>query len=234
VVVDDQGRVTWMGAIPRLALLRPEPTTKGCTLRAPGGGSMPLPPAGEGAPCTVQCWNGARGAFDSLEGHDAGAAPSAFASEVAGKSVRIVRLATDAHRPNPVHVTTVPSLRDLAAHLGISFAAMSGHRRFRPNLVLEAAGGEPLAARIEDQFAAITRPSRDRSLSLEVTGRCDRCVVIDVDPDTGQVDRSCLSGTKTHSARHYPGEPAYFGVYARARVPGKLEVGELLHAELRR
>ncbi len=229
VIVDERQCLTWMGAIPRLALVRPQLTANGWSLRAAAGGVVPLPPAGEGALCTVQAWNGARGAFDTLDGRDAGDAVAEFVSDVAGKKLRAVWLATSQHRPNPVHLTTVPSLHRHAGELGVNPEGMSGHRRFRPNLVLDAAPGEALDAFAEERVAAFTRPP----LTLEVTGRCARCIMVDVDPDTADMDGRHLAGTKRQSARRYPGEPAYFGVYARACQPGRLGAGDKLAMQLR-
>lgn len=224
VIVDERQCLTWMGALPRLALVRPYPAADGWMLRSPEGATVELPPAGEGTPCTVQAWNGERAAFDPLPGRDAGDAAAALVSAVAGKRVRVVWMATQQHRPNPVHLTTVPSLRELGVALGLNLGEVAGHRRFRPNVVLDAAPGKTLEAFAEERVATFA----GAPLTLEVTGRCDRCIVLDVDPDTAEVDGRYLAGTKGHSARRHPDKPAYFGVYARALGPGRLATGDTL------
>jgi uncharacterized protein YcbX len=225
VIVDEKGIMTWMGAVPRLALLQPERLADGWALRSVEGGAVPLPAGGEGAPCTVRAWNGSRGAFDSIAGRDGGDLLAAFVSRVTGKKLRVAWLATAEHRPNPVHLTTGASLQELARHLGASTERMAGHRRFRPNVVLDPAPGETLEAFAEEKVVAFTRAA----LRLEVTERCARCVVVDVDPDAGSTDERYLAGVKTHSARRFPGESAaYFGIYARPTAAGRLATGDLL------
>lgn len=227
VVVDDQGCMTWMGAMPRLALVRPQHLGRGWALQSPHQEAIALPPAGEGATCTVQAWNGTREAFDALAGRDAGDAVAAFVSDVVGRKVRVAWLETVQHRPNPVHLTTGSSLQALAAHLGVSTGQMAGHRRFRPNVVLDSEPGETGTAFAEESVAAFTRPP----FRLEVTERCARCLMVDVDPETGTTQGRYFAGVKAHSARRAPGQPAYFGVYARAGRPGSLGIGDVLMAE---
>lgn len=224
-IVDDKGCMTWIGAIPRLALVQPVRTTNGWALRTRESEGVPLPPSGTGAPCTVQAWNGNRGAFDSLAGRDAGDEPAAFVSAMAGKKLRVVWMETSQHRPNPVHLTTGPSLQALAAQLGLSVEQMSEHRRFRPNVILDPAPGGTLAAFAEEQVSTLA----GASLRLEVTERCARCIVVDVDPDAGQVDGRYLAATKAHSTLRHPSESAaFFGIYARAATSGHLTAGDSL------
>jgi len=221
--------MTWMGAIPRLALVQPRWTATGWVLLSPAGDTIPLPPAEAGTPCLVKAWNGPHAAFDSLHGCDAGDAVAAFVSEVAGKRVRMAWLATSQHRPNPVHITTTPSLQQLATHLGGNLDGADGHRRFRPNLVIDAIAGETLSAFVEEQMKELTRPP----LMLEVTGRCERCIVIDIDPATAEMGGPYFADTKEQSTQRHPGKPACFGIYARARTAGRLAIGDTLAVQLR-
>ncbi|HET7537484.1 MAG TPA: MOSC N-terminal beta barrel domain-containing protein [Candidatus Didemnitutus sp.] len=233
VIVDERGIMTWLGAIPKLALIRPQLTANGWSLLSPSDGVVLLPPAGQGALCTVQAWNGDRQAFESLAGRDSGDGPAAFVSDVVGKKVRVVWLATHQHLPNPIHLTTVPSLRNLAAQLGVSVESVSFHRRFRLNLLLDAVPGESLSAFAEEAVKTLTRKSNPLPLTLDVTGKCTRCIVIDVDPEAGHTDERYFAGTRKHSAHRHPGKEAYFGIYARARSTGRLAAGDILAAEMR-
>jgi uncharacterized protein YcbX len=232
LIVDERGIMTWMGAIPKLALIRPQLTAAGWALCSPSYETLLLPPPQEGEPCTVRAWNGERAAFDALEGRDAGHALARFVSQVVGRKVRLAWIATHQHRPNPVHLTTVPSLKNLAAHLDVDGAARSFHRRFRPNLVLDAAPGETLHAFAEERVASFTRNASEPPLTLDVSGRCARCIVIDVDPDAGHTDERYFAGMKQHSAQRFPDKEAYFGIYARPRGAGRLAVGDVLSATL--
>jgi len=229
VVVDERRCMTWIGAIPRLALVRPQVAASGWALAAPTGEAVTLPPAGEGEPCTVQAWNGERGAFDVLTGCDAGDAVAQLVSEVAGERLRLAWLNGTQHLPNPVHLTTVSSLQQLAADLGTSLSGVAGQRRFRPNVVLEAPDGAALEPFAEERAETF----HGRSLTLDVTDRCARCIVIDVDPDTAEKDTRYFVGAKASSAQRHPGAPAYFGLYARPRAAGRLAVGDTLEMRVR-
>src|SRR5262249_53880064 len=143
-----------------------------------------------------------------------------------------VWLATQRHRPNHVHLVTMASVRALAAHLDASDETRTAHRRFRANVVLDAAPGEMLEAFAEERVTMFTRNS-GQALTFEVSSRCARCIMIDVDPDTEHTEERFFAGTKKLSAQRYADKEAYFGMYARPRVSARLAVGDVLAAELR-
>ncbi len=67
---------------------------------------------------------------------------------------------------------------------------------------------------------------------LTPTGKCVRCVVPDVHPDTALVSPATSQAIAALSAQRYPGEASYFGVYAKAQGAAPLTQGDVLEAEL--
>lgn len=85
-------------------------------------------------------------------------------------------------------------------------------RRFRPSIVVEGmdAGGED---------ALVGRRIRIGGTVLQVDHRCERCLVITIDPDTLEVDPSILRRIhREHESR--------FGVLCEVAQPGTMRVGD--------
>ena len=87
-------------------------------------------------------------------------------------------------------------------------------RRFRPNLLVEAAGG---AAFPEDAW--VGRVLRIGELLMRVDQRDKRCVMVNVDPDTTERDPAILRAI----ARE---RQACLGVYGSTVRPGCVAVGD--------
>ncbi|MBB5953800.1 hypothetical protein FHS29_000370 [Saccharothrix tamanrassetensis] len=85
-------------------------------------------------------------------------------------------------------------------------------RRFRPNVLIDAAGDFP-----EDAWVGTTVTIGDVVLRVDRKDR--RCGVVSVDPDTGRRDSSVL---RTIAAHH----DMTLGVYASVVVPGRVAVGD--------
>lgn len=221
VVVDADDRITWQGAIPSLARIIPTGTIDALAISSASGDTAILPPPGQGAPRTVHSWNGQRQAFDALDGHDAGDAVAELASTIAGKGVRLVHLATNAHRPNPVHIISASSLGILSAEIGRETDLL----RFRPNLVL-ADDGEGLPPFAEEQATALVCATTDARLVLTITAPCERCVVVNVDPASSAVNARVLKTVAGQSQRRGVAAPAAFGIYARANSGGTVATGD--------
>jgi hypothetical protein len=168
----------------------------------------------------VQAWNGPRQAFDTLDGHDAGDAVAELASTIVGQPIRVVHLSTTIHRPNPVHIVSAVSVATLTAEL----QADADLRRFRPNIVL-AGVGDSLPPFVEEQVTSLVFSAPNSALVLAVTGPCERCVVINVDPVSGALDNRYLKATAVHSQRRRTSAQVAFGIYARATTPGTLPIG---------
>jgi uncharacterized protein YcbX len=87
-------------------------------------------------------------------------------------------------------------------------------RRFRPNLLVEPAGGEPFP---EDGWVGSVL--RIGTLRMRVDQRDKRCVMINVDPDTDERDASVLRTVAQE-------RDACAGVYGTTVEPGRVAVGD--------
>jgi uncharacterized protein YcbX len=231
---DADGVVTWQGAHPRLALVRPALTDGALQLHAPGMPPIAVPRDQGHWGCEVRLWNDALGRHEAFAAEEAGADVQAWLARVVGAPLRLVRLgeaALSRNALNPLHLVTRPSLQALAEHL-----RADGHEtthlmaRLRPNLVIDA-DGAALRAFDEEHVAQFEWP--DAGAALEVAGPCVRCVVPNVDPQTGRVGDQPLRSLAAMGAQRHPGRPVAFGVYARATAGTGLAVADRGWARLR-
>jgi uncharacterized protein YcbX len=105
---------------------------------------------------------------------------------------------------------TSSSLRWLEERAGEAVDAV----RFRSTFVIDGAED----GRIEDSW--VGRELQVGEARLEVVSRIPRCAVIDLDPETGQRDRSLLKALD--------GPELAFGVDAVVVTPGLVRVGDEL------
>ena len=115
------------------------------------------------------------------------------------------------------------SLINVATVLKVESA--SGRRldmlRFRPNIVIESYGGEPFA---EDQWLGKTLRFgvAEDSPAVSITMRDQRCVMINLDPETAEADSNVMKAAVRLNANHA-------GVYATVICPGELTVGQKVY-----
>lgn len=221
VVVDADDRVTWQGAIPTLARILPVETAGQLTIASNTGDSAVLPPPQMGVPRSVHSWNALRKAFDVFHGHDAGDTVAELASAIAGKPVRLVHLATTAHKPNPAHMISVSSVSVLSDQLGQETDLL----RFRPNIVLSHAD-DALPPFAEEHAISLMCSTANGRLELTITAPCERCMVINVDPVSCAVEARFLKIVAAQSGNRGVLAPAAFGVYVRAAARGMLAAGD--------
>lgn len=220
-VVDATGELTWMGAHPRLALVRARAVPAGVQLTA-GGRSLSFGD-GEGREVTVRGWNGERQAFDALQAWDAGDAAADLLHEATGTTLRLVRLSHAAQRRpvlNALHLLGDGSLQAWQQALDQPRQGLA--QRARPNLLLTAEDGGPLTPFIED----LLTEARIGKLVLRRTLPCARCVMTTVDPATGIPQPPLLDALTRLSAERTPGAPVQFGIYAAGSGAGTLRVGD--------
>ncbi|HEY3085754.1 MAG TPA: MOSC N-terminal beta barrel domain-containing protein [Candidatus Dormibacteraeota bacterium] len=98
------------------------------------------------------------------------------------------------------------------AVLGLEAGMQVDHRRFRANLYVD--GIEP-----EEEVGWLGRRIRAGDAELEVTDRCQRCVVITKDPDTTKASPELL---RLLAERH----DESMGVYCQVVRPGHVAVGD--------
>jgi hypothetical protein len=226
-VADAAGELTWMGAHPRLALVRTALTAQGLQLQAQGRSlSVALD---EGEPTQLRGWNGERQAFDILEGWDAGDDAAALLRATTGERLRLVRLSAAAQRRpilNALHIVGDGSLQAWQSALAQPLDGLA--QRARPNILLCGDDGAELPPFIED----ILTEARVGGLTLSRTTACVRCVVPTVDPAQGQSQPIALEALTQLSAERAPGGPVQFGIYARGCGAGRLGVGDRVELSL--
>ena len=231
-VVDDKGEVTWQGAHPRLALVRP--TLDGDVLRltAPDGTVVEL--ASAEAPCTVQMWNDSVKEMETFAAFDAGVGAASLLQRVTGAPLRLVRFGAQAlarRGANPLHLVSLPSLDELNAHLAGEGIAEAEVLRFRPNLVL-GTSAEPLLPFIEEQVTQVHGSEGEHSWQMPVSAPCIRCVVPGVSPLSGEVTEALPPAVAQLSGQRFPGGPSVFGVYALPTPGTQIRAGDRLWLEL--
>ena len=127
-----------------------------------------------------------------------------------GAGVRVMRLERGTFDAMPVSLITTSTVSALCALAGVPGSEL----RFRPNLVITPASGAPYA---EDAWVGCSL--RIGSAVIRVDRRDTRCVIINVNPGTGQPDAPVLKAAGRH--RH-----ACAGVYGSTIRPGLVRVGD--------
>jgi uncharacterized protein len=93
-------------------------------------------------------------------------------------------------------------------------------RRFRPNIVIETEGGEPFE---EDRWVGrtLTFGGADRGPAVRVTIKDERCVMINLDPDTVERDAGVMKAVVRLNEN-------CAGVYGTVIRAGELHVGQVV------
>ncbi|HEX2197029.1 MAG TPA: MOSC domain-containing protein [Burkholderiales bacterium] len=145
--------------------------------------------------------DGRRLAFDHPGMHEA-------LSRVLGRPVTLTRAEKVSHHDSaPVHLVTRASLRWLRAD----------ERRFRPNIVVDLPGDEP----VEQTWIGKTLAIGDTAV-LRIIERTERCVMTTL----AQADLPADPGLLKRIAR---AANLQFGVYAEVVQPGTIKCGDAVH-----
>jgi uncharacterized protein YcbX len=142
-------------------------------------------------------------------GNDFDVVEPALASEL-GEGVRVLKQDRGTFDTMPLSIITTRSVTRLGALIGQELDVL----RFRPNLLIEAAGDEMFP---EDGW--VGRVLRIGELRLRVDKRDQRCVVVNVDPLTSRRDPAVLRAINRE--RH-----GCLGVYGSTVQPGCVAVGD--------
>jgi uncharacterized protein YcbX len=114
----------------------------------------------------------------------------------------------------PLSLVTAATLRALGGEVGLELDP----RRFRPNLVVDTSGDEPFA---EDGWVGHTL--RVGAMTMRVDRRDERCVIVNVDPETAERDPRVLKAIAGN-------RDACLGVYGSTVAPGPVAVGDPVSA----
>ena len=219
-VVEDGG-MSWMGAHPRLALVRPEFSGDRLVINS-GLASVPLEAPRE--EIQIRIWNDVSKENEVHGAFDAGDEAAAALREITGADLRLVKLGPSAitlTAPRALHVFTRASVEEVQRRWGHAVDPL----RFRPNVLL---GSETPLAFIEEQVARLTWAEG----RLLISEPCVRCIMPNVDPRDASVDEALGHTVAAMSAERKPGGPSLFGVYAQIEAGTSLSVGTRLDVEL--
>ena len=133
----------------------------------------------------------------------------ALAAEL-GDGVRVIKQDRGVFDTMPISLITTKSVASIGALVGRELDVL----RFRPNLLVEAAGD---AAFLEDEWVGSVL--RIGEALVRVDQRDERCVLVNVDPATTERDPAVLRAI----ARE---RKACLGVYGTPVRPGRVAVGD--------
>ena len=230
-LVNAQDEVTWQGAVPRLALVRPTLSPETLTLHAPGTSPLSVSLGARRTGRTVQIWNDGQKRNEAFWAEDAGEEARGWLTALLGQPLRLVRLGPEARRREglqPLHVLSRGSLAALNGELRQSGKPEAEIERFRPNLLLGTSEDTP-APFLEERATALVWSGGVR---VRLEQPCVRCVMPNIDLRTAHVGREPLATLVRMSAQRHPGTPVRFGVYGRGERDGVLERGQQGWAEL--
>jgi uncharacterized protein YcbX len=152
---------------------------------------------------------------DELEAH--GAELRERLSQAHGQPVELFHWKHGMYDEAPLSLISTSTLTALERASGRELDV----RRFRPNIVVEAASGEPFA---EDSWIGhvIAFGSRGPAAAMSVSRRDLRCHMINLDPETAAPDLRILRAvSQSHDA--------YAGVYGSTFRTGTVRVGDEVH-----
>lgn len=127
-----------------------------------------------------------------------------------GAGVRLIKQNRGVFDTAPLALITTATITALSARVGIA----ADVRRFRPNIVVEAQDAEPFA---EDAWVGATL--RIGEAAMRVDQRDQRCVLVNVDPDSTERDPRVLRTIAQE-------RDTCLGVYGSTVTPGRLRVGD--------
>ncbi|MEA2357768.1 MAG: uncharacterized protein QOI62_1028 [Solirubrobacteraceae bacterium] len=131
-------------------------------------------------------------------------------AEALGGGVRVIKQNRGVFDAMPLSLITTQTVEHVAARVGLGL----GPERFRPNLVVEAEGGEPFA---EEEWIGATL--RIGGAAMRLDQRDSRCVVVNVDPATLERNPAVLRTIAQERG-------SCLGVYGSTVRPGRVAVGD--------
>ncbi len=141
-------------------------------------------------------------------------------SEIARRSGQAVELMMFKHGIFDDGAVSLISLATIAA-IGREAGMEIDRRRMRANVVLETDSVEPF---LEDDWvgATIVFGEGAEGPAVSVTARDERCVMVNLDPETGQQDPRVMKAAVRLNGN-------YAGVYATVVRAGSIHVGQTIH-----
>ena len=128
-----------------------------------------------------------------------------------GDGVRVIKQDRGVFDAAPLSLITTQSVARIGA---LADAGRLDPRRFRPNLLIEAAGDDPFQE--EDWVGAVLVVG---GMRMRVDRRDERCVIVNTDPDAAVRDADVLRALGRE-------RQACAGVYGTTVAPGPVAVGD--------
>ena len=134
-----------------------------------------------------------------------------------GSPVELMQLKHGIFDEATVSVINVATIREVEREAGRQLEIL----RFRPNILIESHGVEPFG---EDQWVGKTLRfgTDDHGPAVSITMRDLRCVMINLDPETGAADSSVMKAAVRLNANHA-------GVYATVITAGELRIDQKVY-----
>jgi len=135
-------------------------------------------------------------------------------SDRAGESVELMQLKHGIFDEGAVSVITPATIDGVGREAGFRL----DRRRFRANIVVETGSGHPF---LEDAWVGheLQFGESDSGAAALVTLRDERCVMVNIDPDTGEKDARVMKAVVRLNNN-------FAGVYATAIRRGSIRVGD--------
>lgn len=154
------------------------------------------------------------------DGRDLPVEAAEVAEQLAAESgirVSLVKLMRGTFDCMPVSIITSGTLTELEQEAGRSL----DRRRFRPNIVVDSLPDADEAAWANCSLAF---GEGDEGARVDVEYQTKRCMIVNLDPDSGEADPQILRTVTT--VRH-----SHAGVYASVSRPGAIRVGDPVFLE---
>jgi uncharacterized protein len=127
-----------------------------------------------------------------------------------GEGVRVIKQDRGAFDAMPLSLITTQSVETLGGLLGVSLDP----QRFRPNLLVEAVDG---GATPEEGWVGSTL--RIGGLAMRADQQDERCVIVNIDPSTGERDPAVLKTLARERS-------SCIGIYGSTVEPGRVAIGD--------
>ena len=134
----------------------------------------------------------------------------ALATELGGEGARVIRNCRGIFDTFPLSLISTQTIASLSEIVGEPLDV----QRFRPNILVEATGDSPFP---EDEW--VGRVLTISSMKMRIDKRDGRCVVITIDPETGERRPEILRAVADH-------RQGCLGVYGTTVAEGKVVVGD--------
>jgi len=142
-------------------------------------------------------------------------------SDRSGGSVELMRFKHGVFDEGAVSIVSLATIAGIGREAGFEL----DRRRFRANIIIETAQNDPF---LEDEWVggSLTFGEGNAGPAVSVTLRDERCVMVNIDPDTGAKDARVMKAVVRLNNN-------YAGVYATAVRRGTVRVGDRVLLEPR-